>query len=154
MRPKTQSPTSVIPKKILESTNYMAYLMQRQGLNIAYPDDVNGWKWGKAFIIPSQMAERMQFHGLMIWEAKDSVGAAATSTHGLMMAANPQNSAEMTNRFCEIMDFNLREEQKLKLTQFFDTQGGPKCLKDSRTWRGPLYWGLRLTAAMPERHVV
>jgi hypothetical protein len=68
MRPKDANPTTPIKQEIIDQLGYIQHHMFKMGLDLCYPNDVNGWKWGEEWVSTSMMTYRMQYHGMMIWK--------------------------------------------------------------------------------------
>jgi uncharacterized protein (DUF1800 family) len=151
MRSKEASPTAPIGEKLANQAGHMMYHMMQQGLNLCYPNDVSGWKFGRDFISPSAMTYRMQYHGLLIWDEK-GVSTSATTTQNAMLAKSPQTPADCVTRLSEILDLNLRDDAKKSLIAYFE-KVGPQCYKDTGNWAGVLYNCLKMMSGCPDYHV-
>jgi uncharacterized protein (DUF1800 family) len=151
LRSKTASPTSPISQEINDQFGHMAYMMLQMGLDLCYPADVSGWKWGKEWASPSMMSKRMQFHGMMIWNDKGPY-TAALNTQKMMLSANAKTPTEIKNRFCEIFDLHISDDASKVLVEHFSKYGAT-CCTDLPTWAGALYNGLKYMSVCPDMHV-
>jgi uncharacterized protein (DUF1800 family) len=151
LRGKEANPSKPINKVLVDQVAAMTYYMYQQGLNLCYPDDVSGWKWGKAWISPATMPHRMQFHGLMIWNDKGPWVAPET-TMNLMAKVAPKTPEQARDQFKNIFDVRLSENADAALLKLF-TDNGAESYKNKAQWAGVLYNGLRILAAAPEMHV-
>lgn len=151
IRGKDANPSKPINKTVVDQIGAIGYYMGQQGLNLCYPEDVSGWKWGKAWISPATMTYRMQFHGLMIWNDKGP-WIATERTMELMAAAGPKTPLEARDRFKQIFDLKLSESADAALLKLF-TDNGAESYKNKGQWAGVLYNGLRMLSASPDMHV-
>jgi uncharacterized protein (DUF1800 family) len=151
MRPKEATPLTPIKQEIVDNVGYMMYHITRMGLDLCYPADVSGWKFGKDFITPSAMTYRMQFHGLMIWDSKGP-SHSTKFTQNKMLSKSPQTPADCLQRFTEIFDLNLGADAKKSLTEYFEKQG-VDCYKNPDQWAGTLYTCLKMLSGCPDYHV-
>lgn len=151
MRGKDATPLTPIVQPILDQTGGIWYSMYRQGLDICFPEDVNGWKWGAHWITPSMMTTRMQYHGMMIWNEKGP-WVATQNTQALMAAAAPTTPEAALGRFKQIFDLNLSKSSEDALLNVF-TVHGAESYKDTGKWAGVLYYCLRMLSASPDMHV-
>ena len=151
MRPKESNPTTPIPKTILDNSGAMAYYMYRAGLDVCFPEDVSGWKWGKNWINSSMMTARMQYNGMMIWDNKGPWVAAKT-TQGMMAAANATTPEQAAARFKQIFDLNLSPKSDEMLLNVFKVHGA-KAHENLNNWAGILYYNLKMLSACPDMHI-
>jgi hypothetical protein len=124
--------------------------MFKMGLDLCYPNDVNGWKWGEEWVSTSMMTYRMQYHGMMIWDAKGA-GSATKNTQALMLAKSPKTAPEAKQRFLEIFDLRLSPSADAVIQKIFESN--PTSYNDPGAWAGTLYTCLKLLSACPDMHV-
>ena len=151
MRSSDANPTKPIKRLIMDNIGAVAYHMFKEGLDICYPEDVSGWKWGKNWISTSMMTARMQYNGMMIWDSKGP-WIAAKSTQGMMSAAAPTTPELAAAQFKKIFDLNLSPKSDEILTGVFKAQG-PTCYQDTGKWAGVLYYCLKMMSACPDMHI-
>lgn len=151
MRPSGSNPTTPIPKIVMDQSGGMTYFMIRAGLDILYPEDVSGWKWGKNWINSSTMTIRMQWGGTMIWDSKGPWIAAKT-TQAMMAAGAAKTPEEAAARFKTIFDLNLSPKSDELLLNVFKTHGA-NCHENLGNWAGILYYNLKMLSACPDMHV-
>jgi uncharacterized protein (DUF1800 family) len=151
LRDKGANPTTPIPQKVIDHLAYMQYLMFKMGLDLCYPNDVNGWKWGEEWVSPSMMTYRMQYHGMMIWDEKSQPWYAARNTQSQMLAKAPTTGAEAKKRLYEIFDLHISPSADQVFQKVFDSN--PMAYKDAPAWSGQLYLCLKLLSACPDMHV-
>jgi len=139
-----------IPHQIMDNGGYLAYRMDRMGLNLLYPNDVSGWKWGRAWASPSAMAERNQYNGLMIWGQK---GPEAGSLKPLefVRSRGPQNAAGIADALCDLFDVDLPAESRAVMAKAI---GDPNCVNDPNYWAGKFSYALKILVAAPEMHMM
>ncbi len=150
LRPKEATPLTPINQEIINQVGTVMYHMFKMGLDICYPQDVNGWKWGEDWVSPSMMSYRMQYHGMMIWNDKGP-WVATKNTMGMVAAKSPQSAADVRKRFMEIFDLRLSPSAEAVIGKVFDAN--PNGYKDAGAWAGQLYTCLRLLSACPDMHV-
>jgi len=142
-------PNAPIPKLVLDQSGFLAYKMSRMGLTLLSPPDVAGWKWGSAWITPSNMAERFTFHGLYVPEA-DKVNHASVRTVEFLKRKQPVDPTGLARGFAEFYDVELRPETEAALASHFQRAGGIAYLDKRPQWDG-VHWGaVRLLFAAPE----
>ena len=151
LRGKEANPTKPIPKVVLDQAGTIAYFVAKAGLDICYPDDVSGWKWGKNWINSSTMTSRMQYNGMMIWDSKGP-WVATKSTQSLMAAGSPATPEAAAERFKKIFDLNLSPKMDELLINTFKAQGA-NCYQDPGKWAGVLYYCLKMLSACPDMHI-
>ena len=151
MRPKDATPLTPIKRMIMDQAGTMAYFMGKAGLEVCFPEDVSGWKWGKNWINSSMMTARMTYNGMMIWDQKGPWIATKT-TQSLMAAGNPTTPEEAAERFKKIFDLNLSQKSNELLVAVFK-QHGPKVYENPNNWSGILYYNLKMLSACPDMHV-
>lgn len=151
LRGKDANPTKPIEKLVFEQSITMVYFMFKAGLDLCFPDDVNGWKWGKNWINSSTMTSRMQYNGMMIWDSKGPWIASRT-TQNLMAAASPTTPEQAAERFKKIFDLNLSEKPMEMLVNVFKAHG-PKVYENPVNWSGILYYNLKMLSACPDMHI-
>jgi hypothetical protein len=151
MRGKEANPTKPINRSVLDQVAAMGYYIGKAGLDICYPDDVSGWKWGKNWINSSTMTSRMQYNGMMIWDNKGPWVASKT-TQALMSANAPSTPELVAERFKKIFDLNLTPKSDEVLLGVFKAQGA-NCYQDTGKWAGVLYYCLKMLSACPDMHI-
>ena len=151
MRGKDANPTKPMPKMVLDQLGAMGYYMFKAGLDLCYPEDVSGWKWGKNWISSSMMTARMQYNGMMIWDSKGP-WVATKATQSLMAAAAPTTPELAADRFKKIFDLNLSPKSDEILVGVFKAQGA-NCYSDTGKWAGVLYYCLKMLSACPDMHI-
>ena len=151
MRGKEAHPTKPVPKVLVDQVGAMAYYMFKQGLDICYPDDVSGWKWGKNWINSATMTSRMQYNGMMIYGAKGPWVAAKT-TASIMGAGSPATPELAVERFKAMFDLTLTEKPNEFLLAVFK-QHGANCHQNAGDWPNVLYYCLKFLSACPDMHV-
>jgi uncharacterized protein (DUF1800 family) len=150
MRPKDANPTTPIKQEIIDQLGYIQHHMFKMGLDLCYPNDVNGWKWGEEWVSTSMMTYRMQYHGMMIWNDKGPY-VAARNTQALMQAKAPKTAIESKQRFFEIFDLRLSPSADAVILKVFEAN--PTSYTDTGAWAGTLYTCLKLLSACPDMHV-
>jgi uncharacterized protein (DUF1800 family) len=151
MRGKEANPTKPIRRLIIDQLRTMAYFMFKAGLDICYPEDVSGWKWGKNWISSSMMTSRMQYNGMMIWDSKGPWVATKT-TQAMMSAAAPATPELAAERFKKIFDLNLSPKSDELLLNTFKVHGA-NCYQEPGKWAGVLYYCLKMMSACPDMHI-
>ncbi len=151
LRGKDGHPTKAVPRVVLDQVSTMAYFMGRAGLDICYPEDVSGWKWGKNWISSSTMTTRMQYNGMMIWDTKGPWIATKT-TQTMMASANPTTPEKAAERFKQIFELNVSPKTDEFLVNVFKAQGA-NCYQEPGKWAGVLYYCLKMLSACPDMHI-
>lgn len=151
MRPKDSNPTTPIPRMLIDQAVTMTYFMARAGLDICYPDDVSGWKWGKDWINSATMTARMSYNGMMIWDKKGPY-IASNTTQAMMAAANPATPEDAANRFKQMFDLHLSPAADAQLLGVFQKHGA-KVYENANNWSGILYYCLKMLSACPDMHI-
>ena len=151
MRPKDATPLTPINRMILDQSVTIAYFMDRAGLELCFPEDVSGWKWGSNWINSSTMTARMHYNGMMIWDKKGPWVASKT-TQAIMAAGNPSTPQEAADRFKMMFDLHLSDKANEMLLAVFQKHGA-KAYENLNNWSGVLYNNLKLLSACPEMHI-
>ena len=153
LRPESSTSETRIAKKIQDECGYMSYRCERMGLNLLYPPDVSGWKWGEGWISPATMAERMQYQGQMLWDEKGAPGMAAKNTYAALKKFPVSTPEEICKGLCTVFDLHLRPSSFQSITDLISKQGGPKVLETESNWVGILYASLKMLSGSPDMHV-
>lgn len=151
MRDKDATPVKPIKRMIMDQASTMTYFMYRAGLDICFPEDVNGWKWGKNWINSSMMTARMSYNGMMIWDQKGPWIASRT-TQAIMAAGNSTTPEQACDRFKKMLDLNLSPKSDEMLLGVFKLHGA-KCHENLNNWSGILYYCLKMLSACPDMHI-
>lgn len=113
-----------VPQKCMESFAGMGYQMTQMGFDLLYPDDVDGWNWGKGWLSPNNMPHRTKFAGIMTWEqeSKDKwvPSSGLKPTLEEMKKVQQGDIHAFVDRFCEIFDAPLNGEAAQALRDFFE----------------------------------
>lgn len=149
MRAPKAMETTPVPHAVLEHAGTVAWRMERMGLNLFWPADVSGWKTGSAWATPSAMAERMQFHGQMIWGDK-RLGEGALTPRRYVVARGATSPRGVADALCELFDMPLPDPAREAMAKTF---GDMACLDQDGLWADKLNRMLRLMVAAPEAHL-
>jgi uncharacterized protein (DUF1800 family) len=151
-RAKDATATTRIPQRIMDELWIFPYRAERQGMNLLYPPNVAGWKWGSHWVTPAALAERYQFQGSMYWNDK---GAQAGSLNPLAFVRSKiiTDSMGIADAICELFDVPLPLESRKIIATLFDQAGGPKALEDKNMWTDRFYRTMKLISAAPEMQV-
>ena len=137
----------------------LVYYIGLMGMNLCYPDDVDGWKWHAAWANENTMVRRMQFRGIWTWkkvqDAPEEKYMPDTPTQAMIAYMAPmadKPSAEQVDHFLKFFDGRMSEGGKAALAKYFETanlKGGFA----KEEWAGwILTEGIRLMVAAPEFH--
>ena len=152
LRDKDAQATTRIPQRIRDELWIFPYRAERQGLNLLWPPDVSGWKWGSHWVSSSVLAERYQFQGSMYWSDK---GPQAGSLQPLEFVKSRiiTDSMGIADALCDLFDVPLPTETRKLIAAIFDQAGGVKALEDKNAWTDRFYRSMKLICAAPEMQV-
>lgn len=153
MRAPDAKPTTPIPQPLLDELGYLAYLMERQGLNILYPPDVSGWKPDRAWATSAAMAERMRFGGVMMWK-DDRPQAGVTRLQDLLRARAPGDEAEAAKFVLDALDAPPAPAIAAALTGLLKERTLKKAFAEPRVFAEVLYTAIRLLQASPAHQLI
>lgn len=148
-RPATAKPEDRVHQLILDQAGYVAWRMERMGQNLMWPEDVSGWKGGRAWLSPAAMAERQQYTGLLTWH-DNGVGPGALGPLKYVQSQAPKTPRDVADALCRLYDVDLPAESRdILATKFPDM----KVLTDPGWWAGTHENALRLLVASPQMHL-
>ncbi len=139
--------------------NGLIYWIGLMGMNLFFPDDVDGWKWGAAWANENTMVRRMQFRGIMTYKQvsknpdKWAPDGPTLTMVAYMRPFAEKTPAEQVTAFCEFFDARLSAESRATLAAYFEKNNlkGSFANEEWVSWQ--LTEGLRLMVAAPEFHV-
>lgn len=124
-RPKDALPTQTMLTVAQDEIGQVARTMRNQGLDMLYPFDVSGWKWGEAWLTTATMLERIRWQDFM-FSPRGKNGAPAQDVLDKLVAegatkATPECIATILDTF----DVTLPSGKISVLEKQLDTLGGP-----------------------------
>jgi len=126
----------------------LAQVMQKQGLQLLYPPDVSGWRWGTHWITTAAMMERVRVGDYLFRQRQGLV--VPNLWKELNEAYKPATSEQIVEAIAAWFDAPLDADTKAVLTKEVDASGGPKAFASAKT-AGPVFNNVfRLMASVPE----
>jgi len=103
----------------------IARTMRNQGLDLLYPFDVSGWKWGSAWLTTATMLERIRFQDYVFTPRGKNGPPAKAVVDQLVKDHGEKTSAEIVASILDRFDISLPPEKQTVLVQVVDGLGGP-----------------------------
>lgn len=145
------TPQTRIPNDIFDQLWWPMDRMEKAGLNLLYPLDVSGWKWGTAWVSPDMMIERIRYHGLMIW-GKDKAGKGSQNVLAFINSRPHATPQEVAQSFCELFDVALSADKRQILAEVIAKDNGMESLKNPVWFQGVFDRSMAVLVAAPEMH--
>ncbi|MCG9895139.1 MAG: DUF1800 domain-containing protein [Fimbriimonadaceae bacterium] len=163
LRAKMQADAAWNEKPDLEAFNEIAgmfYMMSQMGMHLMYPDDVDGWAWGKGWLSTEAITTRANWRGMALWrKEREDFYVPHVGLQPLlddMWRERDQSLEEFTDRFLARLDARLSAESAQTLRTFFSQRGMPK-IEDTPDGRRAFGWhlteGLTVVLRAPSYHV-
>jgi len=103
----------------------VARTLRNQGLDMLFPFDVSGWKWGAAWLTTATMLERIRWQDFM-FSPRGKNGAPAQAILEMLVSDHEtKDSAGYVTTILDVFDVNLAPEKQKVLAQTIDAIGGP-----------------------------
>jgi uncharacterized protein (DUF1800 family) len=124
-RPHNALPTQTMLTVAGDEVGQLARTMRNQGLDMLYPFDVSGWKWGSAWLTTATMLERIRWQDFL-FSPRGKNGAPGQLIVDQMVANNATKSAkDCVDTILEVFDIALPPEKEAVLVKTIDGLGGP-----------------------------
>lgn len=133
----------------LMSMGYFVFgMMQKQGLQILFPPDVSGWRWGTHWITSASMMERVRVGDYLFRQRAGQV--VPHLLQEINSAYNPQTSQQFVEALVAWFDAPVDDQTKAVLVKELDASGGPKALAKPGTAAPVINNVFKLLASVPE----
>ena len=124
-----RSPTALPTQTMLpiagDEIGQLARTMRNQGLDMLYPFDVSGWKWGSAWLTTATMLERIRWPDFL-FSPRGKNGAPGQKIIDQMVACHSTaSSTDAIRDVLDIFDINLSVEKQKVLVNSLEGMGGP-----------------------------
>jgi len=124
-RPKDALPTQTMLAVAQDEIGQVARTMRNQGLDMLYPFDVSGWKWGEAWLTTASMLERIRWQDFM-FSPRGKNGAPSQQVLERMVGDHESKSSkEYVAAVLDVFDVSLPDEKQQVLEKLIDGRGGP-----------------------------
>ncbi len=124
-RPATQLPTQSMLPVAGDEVGQLARTMRNQGLDLLFPFDVSGWKWGEAWLTTATMLERIRFQDF-VFSPRGKTGAPGQALlDRVVKDHSTSTSKECTVAILELFDVTLSPEKHAVIEQAIEGIGGP-----------------------------
>lgn len=108
-----------------DEINQLARTMRNQGLDLLFPFDVSGWKWGEAWLTTATMMERIRWQDFLFAPRGKNGAPAKLILQKLVDNHRTGNSQQAIAYVLDIFDVALSTEKQAVLVQELDRLGGP-----------------------------
>jgi len=124
-RPKDMLPTQTMLTVAGDDIGQLARTMKNQGLDMLYPFDVSGWKWGEAWLTTATMLERIRWQDFL-FTPRGKNGAPGQAIIDKMVADSATKSTkDYVASMLDVFDVALPAAKQSVLEQEIDSLGGP-----------------------------
>ncbi|HWA84569.1 MAG TPA: DUF1800 domain-containing protein [Fimbriimonadaceae bacterium] len=128
LRPATTTPTTPLPP-ILRGTGGLLWgSMYQQGLQLLFPPDVSGWRWGNAWLTSANMAERMKFAATIFGVGQTDKGLANYIGNKIKTDFKPTKPDDVVDAFCQMFDAEFTATKRNILIKACAEAGGVDAL--------------------------
>lgn len=148
-----------IEEEAFNGVGGMIYWIGLMGMDLLFPEDVDGWKWGAAWANENTMVKRMQFRGILTYKQvskNPDKWMPDVPTQNMIQAMTPHKDKpveEQVEIFCSMFDARISDHAKKSIVDQFN-KSNLKGTYQKEEWIGwVLSEGLRLMVAAPEFHV-
>ena len=121
-------------------------MMEKQGMKLLFPPDVDGWQWGPGWVSSATMVERIK--------VADGLFKTPANRHTLALGAlrdKPKStSREVVDALLKVVDAKLPEEKVGALVKVCDEAGGPAAARNPRAAGNVANAVYRVLFASPE----
>jgi len=124
-RPSNALPTQSMLPIAQDEVGQVARTMRNQGLDMLYPFDVSGWKWGSAWLTTATMLERIRWQDFMFSPRGKNGAPGQQIIEQLVSDHETKNSSEYVTTILDIFDVALSAEKQSLLGKTIDGLGGP-----------------------------
>lgn len=129
-------------------------LMAKQGLTLFYPPNVGGWPWGRAWITPNNMAERINMARTLFVGDDPNHPVAAIVAAKIASDFKPTSAADVADGFLALFDADeLGTTLRTAVVSAAEKGGGPAALGDNVKRAQMLATMGKLVFAAPGYHV-
>ncbi|HVT11990.1 MAG TPA: DUF1800 domain-containing protein [Fimbriimonadaceae bacterium] len=128
LRPATTTQTTPLPP-ILRATGGLLWgSMTQQGLQLLFPPDVSGWRWGNAWLTSANMAERMKFAATIFGVGQSDKGLANYIGNKIKTDFKPTKPDDVVDGFCQMFDAEFTAGKRNILIKACTEAGGVDAL--------------------------
>lgn len=145
------TPFTRIPNQVFDSMYSVVDRIDKCGLNLLWPPDVSGWRWGRAWITPSMMLERYKFNGVFVYGPKGP-DVATKNTQAFIKSRSPKSEKDIAAALAEFFDVQLPDSSLELVATMIKKHGGLKGLQNDNQWADALHHAISLIMAAPEMH--
>ncbi|HTQ09959.1 MAG TPA: DUF1800 domain-containing protein [Fimbriimonadaceae bacterium] len=150
LRPATTTPETPLPP-LLRGIGYILWQsMSQQGLEILFPPDVSGWRWGTAWMTSANIAERMKFSATVCNVGNSDKGLVNYFGNKIKADYKPVTAEDVVNGICDIFDVEFEKDKLAILTKAATAAGGPHALDTPGGASNLCHAVCRLIFASPE----
>ena len=125
-RPHNALPTQTMLTVANDEIGQVARTMRNQGMDLLFPFDVSGWKWGPAWLTTATMLERIRWQDFMFAQRGKNGAPAQLVLERLVADKDTKTSTECVVSILDIFDVTLSSEKRELLTKSIDALGGPQ----------------------------
>lgn len=124
-RPSDMLPTQTMLPVAGDEIGQVARSMRNQGLDMLYPFDVSGWKWGEAWLTTATMLERMRWQDFMFSQRGKRGAPAQKILDDMTASCADKSSKECVDKILDTFDVILPQDKQAVLVEEIDKLGGP-----------------------------
>jgi len=121
-------------------------MMERQGMKLLFPPDVDGWQWGAGWVSSATMVERIK--------VADGLFKTPANRHTLAISAigtkPAATSRQVVDALLSVVNAKLPEEKFSALVAACEEAGGPAAARDPRRAGNVAHAVYRVLFASPE----
>jgi len=118
-------PTQTMLTVAGDEIGQLARTMRNQGMDLLFPFDVSGWKWGTAWLTTATMMERIRWQDFLFVPRGKNGAPAKILLDQLVKDQVTKTSSETVTSILDVFDVALPKQKQAILVQELDSLGGP-----------------------------
>lgn len=127
---------------------FLANVMQKQGLQLLYPPDVSGWRWGTHWITSASMMERVQLSDYLFRQRQGQI--VPHLWQQINEAYKPQNTEQVVDAIISWFDCPATPDDRKVLIDAANEAGGMAAFAKAGTSAKVFSSVFRLVASIPQ----
>jgi uncharacterized protein (DUF1800 family) len=128
LRPANTTPMTPMHPILRGTAGLLWGSMYQQGLQLLFPPDVSGWRWGTAWLSSANMAERMKFSATIFNVGAKDKGLAGYFGNKIKTEHKPMNDTDLVEALCQTFDIDFAATKKSVLVKACNEAGGVSSL--------------------------
>lgn len=146
---KPEKDITPVVKELRDAANTAYYLMSQQGLQLLFPPDVSGWKWGEGWLSADTSAKRIRSGDAIYWGGGDARPISVHTANLLKTKFAVTDVPTLVDAYLALVDAEVTPEQKALMVERCTKAGGMGALAKPNSAAGLFSTLSRLVCAVP-----